>query len=114
MQEVGFCYRENRPGIWGSLGGLRLRSDHCECLFVILQQLLAEPDRLLSRGALRRGGSALINRRFETGEERLTRFATAQVPLQFFTKRIIQLFVEIVRELCKHGLAAGRSGLFVA
>ena len=81
------------PGKLVAVGRLHLRPDYREGLLVILQELFAEPDGLLTRRALRRGGSALLNRRFETGEECLARFATAKVPLQFFTERIIQLFV---------------------
>src|SRR5579859_6396456 len=108
------CYRENWCGVYGLEGGRQLRSHHREGLFVIPSQLLAELDGFLSLGAFLRSHSALLNRRFKAGKEDLTRFATAQVPLQFLAKGIVQLLVEIVREFSKHGLAAGRPGLFVS
>src|SRR5579859_9960 len=108
------CYRENWCGVYGLEGGRQLRSHHREGLFVIPSHLLAELDGFLSLGAFLRGHAALLNRRFQTGKEDLARFAAGEVPLQFLAKRIIQLFVEIVREFSKHGLAAGRSGLLIA
>ena len=100
MQKTGVCYRKRlQKEEWRKRMDLRLRPNGRHNPGVVLHYFLTELDRSLLRRALCRRVPAVLNGRFETCQKHLARRASVEVLFQFITQRIVQLLIEIVREL---------------
>src|SRR5437763_112687 len=99
MQNRGVCYRKSFEGeLEQGNGGLGSCCKRRDGTFVVQDQRPAQFCRPSSCRTLGRRLPALINRGLKTRDEDFAGTTTVQMLFQFFTERVVQLFIQIVGE----------------
>jgi hypothetical protein len=90
--------RNHEPGSLSGVG---------KCPAIGRQKLLSQCRGLAPIWALRGGVLAVLNSSFQTAKKLLARLATIEAGFYFFTRQIVQLPVEIVRQHRVPAIGAG-------